>query len=142
MLVESTRFGSFEVDNDRTLRFGESLLGFPDSKTYVLIEVEDTSYFWLQSADEPSVAFLTTSPFAFFPDYDLEMGEEEQRALNVDDVSQIEVLVLLTIHRVADEPQTITANLLGPIVVNIESRQACQLVLDDTEYSTRELVGA
>ena len=48
MQVKSTRFGSFEVEAVRTLRFQESLLGFPDSLTYVVIEVEDTPYIWLQ----------------------------------------------------------------------------------------------
>jgi flagellar assembly factor FliW len=138
MLVESTRFGSFEVQDDRTLRFQESLLGFPNSTTYVIVEVEDSPYVWLQSADEPMVAFLATSPFVFFPTYDLELGDDDQRSLGVDDASQVEVLTLLTVHRVDDEPQTITANLLGPIVINVQSREARQLVLDDAAYSTRE----
>ena len=142
MLVESTRFGSFEVETVRTLQFQESLLGFPDSSTYVVIEVEDTPYIWLQSADEPSVAFLATSPFPFFPTYDLELSDDEQQSLDVDDVSQVDVLTLLTVHRVNHQLETITANLLGPIVVNVETRQARQLVLDNTDYSTREpLVG-
>lgn len=138
MLVESTRFGSFEVETVRTLRFQESLLGFPDSSTYVVIEVEDSPYLWLQSADEPDVAFLAMSPFPFFPTYDLELGDDEQTALGVESVSQVEVLTLLTVHRMDKQPETITANLLGPIVVNVESREARQVVLDNTDYSTRE----
>lgn len=138
MQVKSTRFGEFEVEGSRALKFTQSLLGFPQSTTYVVIEVEDTPYVWLQSADEPDVAFLATSPFLFFPDYDLELGEEEQQSLDVDDVTQVEVLTLLTIHRAGETPEAITANLLGPIVVNTESRQALQLVLDNPDYSTRE----
>ncbi|MCP4227278.1 MAG: flagellar assembly protein FliW [Actinomycetia bacterium] len=138
MFVESSRFGSFEVQDDRALTLKEGLLGFPDSTTYVVVEVEDSPYVWLQSAAEPSVAFLATSPFTFFPSYDLELSDEEQQSLGVDDVLQVEVLTLLTVHRVDDEPQTITANLLGPIVINVENREASQLVLDDADYSTRE----
>jgi flagellar assembly factor FliW len=138
MLIESTRFGSFEVDSSRTLTFEDALLGFPDSSTYVVVEVEDTPYVWLQSADEPEIAFLATSPFLFFPDYDLELGHSEQQALDVTDVSQVEVLALLTVHRVVDEPVNITANLLGPIVINVGSRKARQVVLDRSGYSTRE----
>lgn len=137
MQVQSSRFGSFEIEDSRTLNFSQSLLGFPDSSTYVVVEVEDTPYIWLQSVDEPDVAFLATSPFLFFPSYDLELGDEEQATLDVDDVSQIEVLTLLTVHRAGELPETITANLLGPIVVNTESRNALQIVLDNPEYSTR-----
>jgi len=137
MQVQSTRFGSFEIEGSRALKFSQNLLGFPDSSTYVVVEVEDTPYIWLQSVDEPDVAFLATSPFLFFPSYDLELGSEEQATLEVDDVSQVEVLTLLTVHRAGERPEMITANLLGPIVVNIETRQALQVVLDNPQYSTR-----
>lgn len=142
MHVQSSRFGEFEIEASRALNFAQCLLGFPQSTTYVVIEVEDTPYIWLQSADEPDVAFLATSPFLFFPDYDLELGEEEQHSLDVDDVSQVEVLALLTVHRSGETPETITANLLGPIIVNTESRQALQLVLDNPDYSTRVPLGS
>ena len=137
MQVQSSRFGSFEIEDSRTLNFSQSLLGFPDSSTYVVVEVEDTPYIWLQCVEEPDVAFLATSPFLFFPSYDLELGAEEQATLEVDDVSQVEVLTLLTVHRAGELPENITANLLGPIVINTESRQALQLVLDNPDYSTR-----
>ncbi|MGH1492431.1 MAG: flagellar assembly protein FliW [Acidimicrobiales bacterium] len=143
MHVQSSRFGEFEIEASRALNFTQCLLGFPHSKTYVVIEVEDSPYIWLQSADEPDVAFLATSPFLFFPEYDLELGDEEQSALDVADVAQVEVLTLLTVHRSSDDTaETITANLLGPIIINTESRQALQLVLDNPTYSTRELLVA
>lgn len=137
MQVRSTRFGTFEVDDSRALVFAQGLLGFPGSTTYVVVEVEDTPYVWLQSVDEEDVAFLATSPFLFFPGYDLELGDEEQKAIEVDQPDQVEVLALLTIHRAGEQPESITANLLGPIVVNTESRRAIQLVLDNPDYTTR-----
>ncbi len=137
MQVRSTRFGTFEVDESRALVFAQGLLGFPDSSTYVVIEVEDSPYFWLQSVEEDDVAFLATSPFVFFPGYDLELGDEEQQRLEVDDPGQVEVLTLLTVHRAGEQPESITANLLGPIVVNTETRRALQLVLDNPDYTTR-----
>jgi flagellar assembly factor FliW len=143
MRIQSSRFGEFEIEASRALSFPQSLLGFPESSTYVVIEVEDSPYIWLQSADEPDVAFLATSPFLFFPEYDLVLGDEEQSSLGVEDVSQVEVLTLLTVHRSSDDAlEQITANLLGPIIINTESRQALQLVLDNPSYSTREPLGA
>jgi flagellar assembly factor FliW len=137
MHVRSSRFGEFEIEQTRALNFSQSILGFPDSSTYVVVEVEESPYIWLQSVDEPDVAFLATSPFWFFPEYDLELGDDDQQALDVADPSQLEVLTLLTVHRAGETPETITANLLGPIVVNTENRQALQLVLDNPDYSTR-----
>lgn len=139
MRVQSSRFGEFEIEASRALKFTQNLLGFPESTTYVVVEVEDSPYIWLQSADEPDVAFLATSPFLFFPEYDLVLGDEEQSSLELEDPSQVEVLTLLTVHRSdRDDVEQITANLLGPIIINTESRQALQLVLDNPSYTTRE----
>ena len=138
VLVESTRFGSFEVEASRILRLREHLLGFPHSSTFVIIEVEDSPYLWLQSADEPEVAFLAMSPFVFFPSYDLELSDDAQEALDIEDASQVQILTLLTIHRAGEQPETITANLLGPIVVNTDTGYARQVVLDQGQYTTRE----
>lgn len=139
MHIESTRFGEFDVDESRTITFQGGLLGFPNSLTYAVVEIEDSPYLWLQSADEPDVAFLAVTPFVFFPDYELELSDDDERALEIADASQVEVLTVLTVHRAgAAAADQITANLLGPIVLNVETRQAMQLVLDaDDRYSTR-----
>ncbi len=138
MMVESTRFGTFELAEDRALRFSDGLLGLPDSTSYALIEVEDSPYAWLQSLNEPELAFLTTSPWDFYPDYDLEINEEDQRLLDLNTPDAAEVLVLLTVHRQENEAVDITANLLGPIVVNSDTRAARQVILEGSPYSTQE----
>lgn len=142
MLVESTRFGTFELEEERALRFSDGLLGLPESTSYALIEVEESPYAWLQSTEEPELAFLAASPWDFYPDYDLEINDEDQRKLDISSPDMAEVLVLLTVHRQDDEALDITANLLGPIIVNTQSRAALQIILDGSRYSTQEpLVG-
>lgn len=139
MIVESTRFGSFEVDEARSIEFSEGIMGFPGSTRYVIVEVEESPYSWLQSLDEADVAFLTVEPWAFFPDYDLELSAQHQDELAITSPDQTAVLVLLTVHRAdgADDVE-LTANLLGPVVINSESRAARQVVLEKTPYTTRE----
>lgn len=139
VMVQSSRFGTLEVDDHRVLHVTAGLLGLPDSTRYVVIESgdEDDPYFWLQSADEAEVAFLVTSPWNFFPDYELVVGDDDLEALALRRDSDAEVFVLLTVHRDGDEVRDITANLLGPVVVNTATRQARQLVLDATSYTTR-----
>lgn len=135
--VESSRFGTFEVDEDRVLHLDTGLLGIPDSTGYVLVETEDRTYFWLQSIDEPDVAFLATTPWDFFPDYELVVGDDELDALALRRPEDAEVFLLLTVHRDGDQVRDITANLLGPVVVNTTTRRARQLVLDRSSYSTQ-----
>lgn len=137
--VESTRFGSFEVDDARVLRIAGGLLGIPASTGYVLVELDDddSPYFWLQSTDEPDVAFLATTPWAFFPDYELVVDDDQLEGLELHRPEDAEVFLLLTVHREGDTVTDITANLLGPVVVNTETRRARQLVLDSATYTTR-----
>jgi len=58
--------------------------------------------------------------------------------LDVQTPSELSVFVIITIP--AGNPQDMTANLLGPLVVNPRSRRAKQLVLDDRLYSHRHRV--
>lgn len=138
MIVESTRFGSFEVDEARSIEFSEGIMGFPNSTRYVIVEVEESPYSWLQSLDEADVAFLTVEPWAFFPDYDLELSTQHQTELGITSPEQTAVLVLLTVHRADGSDVELTANLLGPVVINSESQAARQVVLEKTPYTTRE----
>ena len=136
--VESSRFGTFEVDDDRVVHIDTGLLGIPGSTGYVLVEGgDDSTYFWLQSVDEPDVAFLATTPWQFFPDYELVVGDDELASLALDRPEDAEVFLLLTVHRDGDQVRDITANLLGPVVVNTATRRARQLVLDRSAYTTR-----
>lgn len=138
VLVRSTRFGNFDVDDERVLQVTGGLLGIPESTRYVVVETDDDGpYLWLQSVDEPEVAFLATTPWLFFPEYELVLDDDELDALDLERPEDAQVFLLLTVHRHGDEVTDITANLLGPVVVNTVTRQGRQLVLDHTDYTTR-----
>ena len=133
MLIESERLGAVEVDETKVLTFNEGLLGFPDARRFALVDAgDDGTYFWLQSLDDPRLAFLSAVPWAFFPDYEPELSNTDQEDLGIDDPSHALVLCLLTF---TDE--AVTANLLGPLVVNGVTRAGRQIVLGDSDYSAR-----
>ncbi len=139
MKITSSRFGDFEVPDERAIQIVDGLLGIPDSTRYVVVEIDDESpYFWVQSADQSELAFLATTPWLFYPDYEFELDDAVQAELGVATVEDVEVVVLLTVHRDGDDVTALTANLLGPVVVNTETRRAKQLVLDSSAYSTQE----
>jgi flagellar assembly factor FliW len=142
VLVRSDRLGDLEVDEDKVLTFPEGLLGFPADTTYVMIGVEDTeAYRWLQSTDDPGLSFLTVIPWHFFPDYEPEVDPVTQRDLGLDNASDAIVLCLVTVRD--NESTTVTANLLGPLVVNTNSRVGRQIVLAESGYPARaDLVGS
>lgn len=135
MLVASERLGDFEVEDDRILAFPDGLLGFQGAQRFAMVEGDDNgTYYWLQSVDDPSLAFLSVVPWAFFPDYAIELGDTDEQSLGLTSAADALVLCLLTVHR---ESGQITANLLGPLVVNASSRVGRQLVLADSGYPVK-----
>ena len=135
MRVATERFGELDVDEERVLTFPEGLAGFPAAKQFTLVEVEgNEAFLWLQSIDDPALAFLTTVPWPFFPDYEPELPDLDQELLALEDAGDALVLCLLTVRRDARE---VTANLLGPLVVNQRTRTGRQVVLAESGLPVR-----
>ena len=84
------------------------------------------AYSWLHSVEDPGLAFLTVVPAFFFPEYAPDVPDDDVAVLDLSDPNDAQVYCLVTI--VGDE---ITANLLGPVVVNVANRTARQVVLVD-----------
>src|SRR5437667_8143424 len=123
MEIESTRFGRLTVDDERIISFPKGLLGFPNHTRFALIQTgEDNYFFWLQSVDEPNLAFVVTDPGIFFKTYEVPMKEETTQELELSDPSFAQVFVIC--NKVGE---WLTGNLLGPIVVNAATRTALQV---------------
>lgn len=134
MQIDTTRFGRMAVDDDRVINLARGLLGFPNHTRYALIQTSDENYFfWLQSVDEPELAFIVTDPSIFFKDYEVPIREETQTELQLNDMACSQVFVIC--NKVDD---WLTGNLLGPIVVNTQNRQASQVVLTEKKWTTRQ----
>jgi flagellar assembly factor FliW len=127
-LLRTTRFGDIPLDAARIFDFPDGLLGFPDAKHFLAIDVDDGG-----------LAFLAISPWLYFPDYEPEIDENEQRTLDLDQPDDATVLCLLTIDREAD---LITANLLGPIVLNTGAKRGRQVVLADVRWPIAARLGS
>ncbi len=134
MEIESTRFGRLSVDEERVITFPGGLLGFPEHTQFALIQTgEENYFFWLQSADDPNLAFVVTDPSIFFKDYEVPIREETEQALQLTDSGHAQLFVIC--NKVGD---WLTGNLLGPILVNARNRLAQQVVLTEKKYTTRQ----
>ena len=133
MNVETTRFGVVDVDEDRILSFSSGLLGFSSYKNYALLQPDDDgAFFWLQSIEAPELAFVVTDPTLWVKDYEVKIRQEQMEKLALEDAADTQVFVI--INKYAD---TLTANLQGPLVVNMGNRRGAQLVLADRRWTTR-----
>jgi flagellar assembly factor FliW len=135
MKLETTRFGAMDVPEADVYTFSEGLLGFADARRFALLDGPKGGPFrWLQSADDPSLAFVVADPAPFFADYRVRVREEDLASVGLKDVAEGSVLVILTVPR---DPRQITANLQGPLVLNRGARRARQLILAEPGLTTR-----
>lgn len=133
MDVRTTRFGVIQIAEDRAITFPKGLLGFPAQTRYCLLEPgEDACFFWLQSIDEPSLAFVVTDPSLFIPDYSVPIRPEQMGDLNLARLEDAQVFVI--VNKV---DQQLTGNLQGPLVINTITRQGEQMVLAEKRWTTR-----
>jgi flagellar assembly factor FliW len=133
MLIQTTRFGPTEVDDTKIVTFQEGPLGFPQHTRFALIQTSsDPVFFWLQSLEDPALAFVVCDPVDFVPDYRVSIRKDDVEGLDLQDLNEAQVFAI--VNKVEGD---LTANLLGPIVVGARSLRARQLVLSDKRYGTR-----
>lgn len=131
----SSRFGTLEIDNDSVLTFPSGLLGFPESRRYVILDHDTEAPFkWLQSLDEPALAFVIIDPDLLLADYHIQVPDDALAEVQGSEDSDLATAVILTIP--SDDPGRMTANLRGPLLMNQRTKLCKQLVLSD-EFPTR-----
>lgn len=135
MKVQSSRFGELDVQEGDIVQFMEGLLGFPDFKRYtILTDASYDPFMWMQSLDEPELAFVLVDPLLVDPDYRVEANPGDIRDLGINSAADARVLVIVSIP---ENPEEMTANLKGPIVVNPATRMARQFVVMSERYDTK-----
>lgn len=138
MKCTSTRFGSFEVPDESVIRFPSGLLGFPEQQRYVILEHDTEAPFkWLQSVEEPTLAFVILDPTTFYSGYHIDVPADALAEIRGEAGEDIALVVILTIP--SDDPGRITANLRGPLVISHKARLGKQVVLPD-DFPTRHPV--
>ncbi|MDH4331452.1 MAG: flagellar assembly protein FliW [Desulfobulbaceae bacterium] len=72
--VLTSRFGELSVNPEKIITMTSPFLGFPDSKRFIVRPHGDESPFlWLQSLDDPKLAFVVTQATLLIPQYQAEI---------------------------------------------------------------------
>ena len=131
--VPTSRFGALSVDPGKIITMTSPFLGFPDSKRFIIKpHGEESPFLWLQSLDEPKLAFVVTQAALLIPHYQPEISAPVRQELQAAPEQPLEILLILTIPR--ENPEGMTANLLGPVAINPEKRLAKQVLQDPARY--------
>jgi flagellar assembly factor FliW len=125
---------------ERIITVVGGLLGFRDYTRYVILNHDDDSdvpFRWLQSVENPALAFVILDPWAFMVNYAIELPDEVCTSLSLSEAQPPLIFAIVTIPL---EPSLMTANLQGPLVINATTRRAQQAVLANSPYTTQHSI--
>lgn len=135
MRIKTKAFGEIEISDKQKLNFVEGILGFEELHEFALLDSpEGGPFYWLQALKVPDIAFVVIDPDLVVNDYQLQVDDKDLEELGIENLEDILVFSIVTIH---SDPQNITANLLGPIIINKKNHKAKQIVSLSDNYSVR-----
>jgi flagellar assembly factor FliW len=130
LTVDSTRFGTLEIDAAERISFPAGLIGL-GGRDFVLLDHDaESSFRWLQSLDDPALALPVTNPWAFFAEYEVELSDEDTERLGGD--ADVDVWVTI---RTGAELSDFSANLRAPIVIT--NGRGFQVINEATDAPVR-----
>ncbi|MGK9477087.1 flagellar assembly protein FliW [Melioribacter sp. OK-6-Me] len=118
MKVKTKQFGEIEFPDDLILNFKEGLVGFETLRKFILIKPEDTLFYWLNSIENPDIAF---------PLFGLRLIDEEYPQVENHEAFGIVIL--------NSDPLKITINMKAPVYINQDNKTGYQKILDEEKYS-------
>lgn len=120
--------------NKQNLSFPRGLFGFEEYTDFELFESEYEPFFWLQSKQNSSLAFLVVDPFLICTEYELDVDDKILSDIGVKSPSDVFVLSIVT---VPSDGSPVTVNLQGPLIVNKMNSKCLQIVLSDPAWGTK-----
>ena len=137
-LIKTERFGEISYTPEDVLFFPRGIPAFEDKHEWILAGRDENAIKWLQSLDDENLALPVTSPDAIQSDYNARIPEDELKLLDTKDPSELALLIVVSIPEFS--PWNMTANLRAPILINIKTHKAVQVIALNEEYPVRYIV--
>lgn len=134
MKIARTRFGEIEYEHEKTIEFPKGLIGFENLRHFIVMpKRKEGPLFWIQSAEDPEIAFVLTDPTNFFLDYRVVPDGTDRDQLGIGKKDDCLVLAVVTVR----PSREITLNLLAPILFAPATNRAMQVILENSPYQVR-----
>ncbi len=137
-MIETTRFGRIEVDDDRVLIFPKGLIGFASQERFIILDhAPNSPIHWLQSVELGDLAFPTADPKTFIADYRIILPEGLENILGEFSPEDLWTGVIISFPQNKSAP---SLNLKAPLLINTRTRIGTQLILEDPKVPIRFLL--
>ena len=133
MKLSTVRFGEIEIEEDRIFNFVMPIIGFDMLHKFIILDPnKETLFKWLQSIEDPSLAFPIISVSALELEYAIDLPDNIVEKLDITNVESLLVMNITSIPQ--DNPNGTTINLLAPLIFNLDNQSAAQVVLSGSGY--------
>ncbi|KOY82361.1 flagellar assembly protein FliW [Lysinibacillus sp. FSL H8-0500] len=135
MKINTKFLGEIEIAEQDILTFEHGLMGLEEYTKFALLPLDvDLPLVLLQATECAEISFILAFPYAFKPDYNFDLSNDDKEQLQIEKEEDVMTYVIITLK----EPfQESTLNLLAPIVMNSNKKLGKQIVLHDKDYPLR-----
>ncbi len=135
----SNRLDENSYDKQDLITFDEGIFGFEENKEYLPLQIDETdpNFIYLLSVDDENISFVLVNPFSVISQYNPILAKTDYKNLeteNDDDLSFYCICVM------SEDLGSSTVNLKCPIVVNVKTRKAVQVILQSDSYKFKHLL--
>ncbi len=136
---DTRNFGRVAFESRDTIEFPRGLPGFENRRRFLAIRQARTApLVFLQSLEDAGLCFITAPVLAVDPRFRLKMSQEDREAADLTSVRRPRIgkdVWALGVISVRETGPTV--NLLAPLVINLRTMRAVQVVMRDSAYSHR-----
>ncbi len=136
MVFNSKIHGDITYEEKDIITFNKGIPGFNDLEKFFLVDLEGLEPFkLLHSLENNDVGMIVISPYDFFQDYEVKLSEETINNLNIKSPDEVRLINTVTLN---SDPNKITTNLQGPIIINISNNLGEQIIIDNSKYKVKQ----
>jgi len=128
MQVDTTRFGTIEIEERELITFPWGIPGFEHLKSYVLLEYKNGPFQWLQSVEESAVAFVVCPPDFLGLVYTA--PDAKKRLIKLENEDELVVLNIVSFDR---EKGAMRFHIKSPLLFNVSARIGYQWTMEADE---------
>lgn len=133
--LQTKSWGTLEIDIEEIITFPRGIPGFEDVRRFAIFENREIHPFkWLICVDQPDLGFVIISPHLLDSDYNPKLYESDLQELQVAPTDRLTLFAIVTL---TPDPLKSTANLQGPLLINLSKKTGKQIVVVDEEYSVK-----
>jgi len=120
------------------ITFADGIPGFEDNKKFVIVRNENYAPFeWLVCVDGTKLRFAMLNPMIVYPEYSPNISRPQLDGL---DLRHAEDILMYSFVTISALPSESTLNLMAPVIINTKKMVGRQIILENSDYSTREPV--